>query len=1319
MEKTISCPQCGSTEIFVRGCMCICGACMHRFEMPQEPASSEPPQEPASEKAAVPMRLFLSYGHPESEICQRIYAALKEHGYDPWFDQSNIRTGDNWRVSIQEGVRNSSAVVACLSPHSVRERGVCLDELAIAVGVKGGNVHSVLLAPEREVDPPATIGCEQWLDMSDWKKQKEAGDAAFEAWFRGRMQELFRVLDSKETREFNGQIQYIHEHLNVYYDTSRQNALLQKRFVGRTWLEERLEHWLDDPAGKRMCLLYGGPGVGKSAFAVHYTHYNSRVAACLFCRNDMEVYNAPRTVIQTLAYLLACRLPEYRQSLMMHLPENKAEMERLSEKELFAQLLEKPLSLSVDGGHQTMALVLDGLDECGSPEENALASTLAAYADSLPRWLRILIVARATPAVTAYAADAEKIEIEADAAANLADIRAYYEDRLQAQFADDPQWNSSLEALTARSQGTFLYAEMMCSLLQKRGTLSAAEEYPEGLDAMFAAWFRYFFPDLDDYRRNWRLPLSCLLSAKAPLPENALRRVMGWSAGQLRDFCQRINVLLRRGSNTFGDRTLSIDHAYIRQWLQRDQPYAAPAEDGIEAQAQAFYAHLEEDADSLSYYEAVQLPALLQQAGMKKQYKALVHSVMWCNRVLEAGDLCRDWGKLEEAEEIFTLALDLARQTDLENDPDAEVFKSCYQERLGLLQEVFGDLNEALRLYREALARREQLVRVRSTPMDKSNLAISYGRIAGIYDAQGHLDEALKLYQKYLTLREELVQERGMLDDTSELASGYNCIAGIHKAHGRLDEALALYQKSLTLLEQLAQERGTPGDKSKLAAICIGIAGIHEAKGRLDEALNWYQYTCNLFRQVAQERGTPDDKSSLAISCNCIAAIYDVQGHLDEALALYQKYVPLLEQVARERGTPGDKNNLAVSYNCLAAIYKAQGRLEEALNWVGKDRVLSEQVVQERGTPDDKSDLASSYGSIGEICQEQGHIAEALDQYQKSLALREQVVQERGTPEDKSSLAANYNGIAMIYKTQGLLDEALKWYQKDYELSEQVVRERGTPGDKSSLAASYSSVAVICETQDLLNEALSWYQEACALCEQVVQERGTPEDKSSLATSYGCIAGICETRGDLDRALRCAQEACALFSQVVQERSTPENKSNLATSYSCVAGVCNALGRPDEALEWYQKGRSLSEQVVRERNTPGDKRNLAASCFCIAEICAAQDRPDDALHWYQKACALFEQVAQERGAPGDLANLAAGYGCIGAIYESLDLLDEALEPYRKSLALQEQVVQGCGTPEDKNDLIASYDAAAELYEAWGRPVEADEFRQKANRLYLS
>lgn len=116
----------------------------------------------------------------------------------------------------------------------------------------------------------------------------------------------------------------------------------------------------------------------------------------------MNTFNDPRTVIQTVAYLMACRLTAYRQSLMLHLPEDRAAVQRLSEKELFEQLISKPLSLSVNGNHERMVILLDGLDECGSPENNVLAKTLYEFADSLPDWLRILIVARDIPAISVY-----------------------------------------------------------------------------------------------------------------------------------------------------------------------------------------------------------------------------------------------------------------------------------------------------------------------------------------------------------------------------------------------------------------------------------------------------------------------------------------------------------------------------------------------------------------------------------------------------------------------------------------------------------------------------------------------------------------------------------------------------------------------------------------------------------------------------------------------------------------------------------------------------------------------------------------------------
>lgn len=329
---------------------------------------------------------------------------------------------------------------------------------------------------------------------------------------------------------------------------------------------------------------------------------------------------------------------------------------------------------------------------------------------------------------------------------------------------------------------------------------------------------------------------------------------MGWSAGQLRDFCQRINVLLRRGTNTFGDNTLSIDHAYIRQWLQRDQPYAAPAEDGIEAQARAFYAHLEEDADSLSFYEAVQLPVLLQQAGMKKQCQVLARSKTWSNKVLEAEDLCLDWTKSEEAEEIYTDVLNLIQYAGLDDDLDVKEVQSRFQMLLATRLDFTGQKG-AMELFRKSIALQEQIVQERGTKEDKSRLAFGYRSVAGLHWNYCRREAALDLYQRSIALREQIVQENGTAEDKSFLADAYQSTARIYKELDHPDEALALYQKSIALREQMVQGHGKSGDKMSLAFShsfnhynklrlsfnYYNIIKIYESQESLEEMLNWYQ----------------------------------------------------------------------------------------------------------------------------------------------------------------------------------------------------------------------------------------------------------------------------------------------------------------------------------------------------------------------------------------------------------------------------------------------------------------------------------------------
>ena len=791
----IKCPKCGSEDVFQKqNGNCLCGACGHRF-VPQ-----------TAEKTFVPMRLFISYGHKESEICRRIYQALKERGHQPWFDEERIRFGHDWRERLANGIEASNSVVACLSQYSTREKGVCLDELAISVGVKGGNIVSILLD---DVNPPSAVSHRQWLDMRDWEEKLDAGEDVFKPWFDAKMAELYAVLESEENREFSGQITELQNRLTIYYSTSRQAKLLRNSFVGRAWLNDAITNWLQDDTAPRTCLLTGAPGVGKSAYAAHFTHYNDHVAAALFCSSEMNTFNDPRTVIQTVAYLMACRLTAYRQSLMLHLPEDRAAVQRLSEKELFEQLISKPLSLSVNGNHERMVILLDGLDECGSPENNVLAKTLYEFSGSLPDWLRILIVARDIPAISVYTKGAYRIEIGSESENNLEDIRAYYRFELESKFGDDPHWDDALERMTARSQGIFLYAQMLTDLLRSRGTLGAVEEYPDGLDAVFTSWFGWFFSD-SDFRFFWRPAIGCILGAPAPLPAETLRRVMHWGENELADFRARLKVLLRVEKNEFDEETLVFDHAFVREWLTRsagENVYFCSPKDGAEKLAAELFSIFERGPEELSFWEAVHLMDL--PLGENQREKA-VESLALDVRVRYAGDYCETWGKYDKAEEIYEKALTFAEERDrkLANE-DSQRDLSVSYGQVGDILRKQGYFIGALDMFRKSLSIAEKLSLELGTPQSQRDLSVSYEKVGDILRKQGDFSGALDMFRKSLSIREKLSLELGTPSAYRDVMISCANNVLILSEQEEYKEALLFAKRALAIGEALAEQLDT------------------------------------------------------------------------------------------------------------------------------------------------------------------------------------------------------------------------------------------------------------------------------------------------------------------------------------------------------------------------------------------------------------------------------------------------------------------------------------------------------------------------------
>lgn len=959
-------------------------------------------------------QVFVSYGHVEEDMCKDICTYLSENGFKPWVDTSKLQHGMLWRDEIRKGIEDSGQVVALLSAYSTRDRGVCLDEISIAVGVTGGNIHTILLQEENIINVPPTIGFEQWFDMSDWKKKKAEGDQAYNEWFKAKMDDVIRRLRDPEHVEKYGQITELRKKLNVQYAVGRQQKLLNEHYTGRKWLGEKIDAWLEDPNAPRRCLVTGAPGVGKSAFAVHYAHYNPKTAAALFFSADMPNYNDPCVVIQTLAYLLACRLSAYRKSLLWELDrEDRAALAKLTEKELFDKLITKPLSQAINGNHPAMCIILDGLEECGDPQKNTLAKTIARYADSLPWWLHILIVARDVPAVKNYTKNALRIEMHGEDKDNLEDIRAYYTEALEEKFGNDPAWPETLEQITARSQGIFLYAKMLTNLLLDKGTLNVGGDYPKGLSEVFTLWFDWFFPDGEDYARRWRLPIGCVLGSPEPIPAQTLRRVFDWSENELADFEARLSILLRKDKNVFGDETLVFDHDFVKEWLSSgagENFYFSSPEDGRRKMADALYAVFEEDAEELTYWEAVQLRDLpLKKCALEKIEENLELTYI----TYEAISYYLRHGKIDEALEIGENELLIAKKRYRKEEKDPFLSGvSLGMTRMGDIYRARGDMEVALLFYKKALSIDKRLALSEENEQSQHDLSVSYEKVGDVFNVQGRYKEALEMYQESLSIIKELVKQNE--DYEKELAGHYNNIGKIMEEKGCLTKALEAYESALGICKRISKREKSITARRYLATSYSHVGDIKSFETN-NEAIKLYESSLQIYKEIAEKTKEIVDLSEVAeCYCDIAGQIIKTNGNIETAESMCQKALDIFTEIDEKCGTRFTKHNLACCYNHMGCISSEKGFYDKAIEWFEKELVIIKELSEKTEIITYKESVAMTYKNIGYIKMKEKDLDSALEYYRKAYDIFDEISEKVRTAKAEVNKVACYQGIKNV-----------------------------------------------------------------------------------------------------------------------------------------------------------------------------------------------------------------------------------------------------------------------------------------------------------------
>ena len=1167
----MKCIYCGSEDVIYRK--------FHHIWECQDCGESFDPDE--RERMTEEINVFFSYAHDDKNsengavVVDRLKQLIEEKSGGKikiWLDTYSIPRNKDWRELITGGIVESDRFVGFMSRKALRDPGVCRDELGIAVGSRYGIISCVLLEGERTLNPPAEFTERQWIDLSDWKKKRDEGEAEFERFLNDAADELIGILRDPETLRFNHEVKKLKESLGISAvdEMTRIDELLKFKMTGRGWLENIINTWLNDKNGSRVMTLYADPGAGKSLFSAHFQFANPNVIAALACDSRSEEYSQTDKITDRLAYLIALRLPDYRRQLMYILTD-KSTLTKTGH-DRFNTLIATPLSRVIDGERSAKLVIIDGLDEAKS---GALAGFIRSYHDKLKPYIRILITARPERMLKrqlAPSAEFSCTELNLDdyAEMNDADIRQYYEENLEDLLKDRTGCDVFMDRLVEASSGIFYYAFTI--LPQLRESLENGEPlesmtFPKGLNALLLETFLRKFgePDasgsVEKYNAFVREPLSMVAASPYALPLKTLQKMQGWTNARLEDFLRPLETMLDLSGGF-----IRLFHKSFTDWLNDSEASAAfyaPQEDGIRSLAAACFKAFEQGADEMDTYELANASRLLRSAGMKKEYEQLTDSSEYTFALKKLAKAYADDRQHERAAELY---LEYARifKEKCENSGDSDqaneaVWGNIYacDVLINMLDYTAAEVaaNAALRIA-EKFAKKYP-----DNPQMQRDLCGSYNNLGGIAKAMNDYTAAEVAANAALKIAEKLAEKYP--DDPQmqrDMSVSYSRLGDVAEAMNDYKAAEGYYAKALEIFEKLAEKYPEdPNLQRDLSASYQRLGVIAEAMNDYKAAEGYYAKALEISKRLAEKY--PEDldfQRNLSVSYGNLGNIAEAMNDYKTAEGYYSKALEIRERLVKKYPEdPKMQRDLSVSYERLANIAKAQNDYRAAERHYAKVLEISKRLAEKYPENlDFQHNLSVSYGNLGDIAKAMNDYKTAEGYYAKALEISKRLAEKY--PEDpqmQRNLSVSYGNLGDIAKARNDYKAAEGYYAKALEIRERLAEKYpDDPQMQRDLSSLYNDLGDIAKAMNDYKTAEGYYAKALVVRERLAEKYpGVPMLKDDLAVSLS-MCGTCSADGKLSSEqkamLRSAAAICEeLYKQTgyelyAERRESAQNRLN-------------------------------------------------------------------------------------------------------------------------------------------------------------------------------
>lgn len=565
-------------------------------------------------------KVFISYGHDFVAGAKRFASTLTDAGFDVWIDYEGITPGADWREKITEAIISCDYFVALLSKYGLREGGVCLDELAIAVSRNRTNIRPVTVERGVEGLVPPSVAAIQFFDMSEWS---EVPEDCFNDWYAEKTRAF---LDDCLLRpaQYEKRLNSIKSRLRFPEAFSREKFDIGKEFRKRDWLDAKINAWLNDKT-RNVCLLEGFPGFGKSCYCSSCFHYDPRTCGLVYCDKYRDKTDGVYKLIREVSFAFAVRIPSFAARLDALLNDPAASGEFTSPADAFDFFIAKPLNV-IDGNMEDALVVIDGVDFFYRNGENAALNVFCEGAPKLPHFAKFLLTARQTALRTGGNTGVYKITATPEDAAVYEDIHGYLRDTFEEVVATDEEADAISAAVAKRAQGSFVYASAVRDGIRNGSmTVHDAQALPCKVADVYFTWMKQLVSP-QEYSGKYADVLSILVALENP-PIELIKNALGMRRSELHDILRTLSVLLVKNTDKFGSPCVSFYCDSFAEWISDENAagaYAVFAEDGF-ASAADYLADAEENGE-LTDYDYVKAVTILRGVGKKRRLAAFAAS---------------------------------------------------------------------------------------------------------------------------------------------------------------------------------------------------------------------------------------------------------------------------------------------------------------------------------------------------------------------------------------------------------------------------------------------------------------------------------------------------------------------------------------------------------------------------------------------------------------------------------------------------------------------------------------------------------------------